>query len=75
MARNLRRVIVKPALARSCPKCRATRMECKELRYPTLGYREFELACLMCGLSLWPRADESPRQTYYRWLMNRCAAY
>jgi len=41
------------------------------MRYPVLGYSDFELACLGCGLSLWQRTGESPCQTYFRWLMDR----
>ena len=74
-AHNLRRVIAKPALLHACPKCLAAPMQCTEFRYPTLRRRETELACMMCGLNLWPRIDESPRQSYYRWLMDRFAAY
>jgi len=74
-AHNLRRVIVKPALAGACPKCLATSVQRTEFHYPTLGQTETEFACLMCGLNLWPRIDESPRQSYYRWLMDRFAAY
>jgi hypothetical protein len=46
-------------------------MACREYQYPILGYCEFEFACFMCGLSLWPREEESPRRAYYRWLMDR----
>jgi hypothetical protein len=43
----------------------------REFDYPILGYRDVELACFCCGLSLWQRPNESPRQTYFRWLMDR----
>jgi hypothetical protein len=57
-----------------CPKCRAPGMERREYAYPVLGYREFEFACFMCGLTLWPYVGESPKQSYYRRLMDRFGA-
>ncbi|HXM18567.1 MAG TPA: hypothetical protein VN934_07110 [Candidatus Tumulicola sp.] len=54
-----------------CPKCRSLGLERRTYAYPILGYREFEFACFMCGLTLWPQADESLNQTYYRRLMDR----
>ncbi|MBC5825640.1 MAG: hypothetical protein GIX02_12630 [Candidatus Eremiobacteraeota bacterium] len=66
-------MIWEPLLACACPKCQSPGLERKEYVYPTLGYYDCELACRSCGLSLWPRADESLPQTYYRWLMDRLA--
>jgi hypothetical protein len=57
-----------------CPKCRAPGMERRVYAYPVLGYREFEFACFMCGLTLWPSIGESPKQTYFRRLMDRFGA-
>jgi len=59
---------------RNCPKCRAPGMERREYAYPILGYSECEFACFMCGLTLWPHTGESPRQTYFRRLMDRFSA-
>ena len=63
------------APAQPCPKCRACGMARKICYYPILGYSELEIACFICGLMLWPRADESPRRAYYRWLMDRLAPW
>lgn len=60
--------------ARACPKCQSPGLACKQLRYPTLGYSDWELACFICGLNLWPRSNESVPQTYFRWLMDRVGA-
>ncbi|HXW51955.1 MAG TPA: hypothetical protein VEJ41_08195 [Candidatus Acidoferrales bacterium] len=54
-----------------CPKCASPNLERRNYWYPTLGYGDAELNCRLCGLSLWPRTDESPRRAYYRWLMDR----
>jgi hypothetical protein len=70
---NSTRVISSPPRAHVCPKCQSPGLNRTEFRYPILGYSDFELACICCGLSLWQRPDESPRQTYFRWLMDRIA--
>lgn len=70
---NSTRVISNPPRAHVCPKCQSPGLNRTEFRYPILGYSDFELACICCGLSLWQRPDESPRQTYFRWLMDRIA--
>jgi len=49
-------------------------MERREYAYPILGYSESEFACFMCGLTLWPQDGESPRQSYFRRLMDRFGA-
>jgi len=64
-------VIAESLFTQCCPKCAAPNLELRESWYPTLGYGDLEFACHCCGLSLWPRINESPRQTYYRWLMDR----
>jgi len=66
-------VIAESLFTQVCPKCAAPNTELREFWYPTLGYGDLEFACHCCGLSLWPRRNESPRQTYYRWLMDRIA--
>ena len=55
----------------ACPKCQSPTLARRTFRYPILGYADVELACFCCGLSLWQRPDESPRQSYFRWLMDR----
>ena len=65
------RVIAERALAQRCPKCNAPGLSKTEYRYPVLGFSELELECISCGLSLWPRTEESPAQSYFRWLMDR----
>jgi len=68
-------VIADLAIAlRHCPKCRAPGMERRRYSYPILGYSECEFACFMCGLTLWPQSGESPRQSYFRRLMDRFRA-
>jgi len=57
-----------------CPKCRAPGLERRVYAYAVLGYSESEFACFMCGLTLWPHTNESPRQSYFRWLMDRFAS-
>jgi len=64
-------VLAQSLLAHYCPKCASGNLQCQKAWYPTLGYGDTELSCRHCGLSLYPRTDESPRQTYYRWLMDR----
>ena len=70
--RNSTRVIFAPP-THACPKCKSPTLNRTELRYPVLGHSDYELACFCCGLSLWQRPGESPRQTYLRWLMDRIA--
>ena len=65
------RVISSPPQAHACPKCQSPGLSRREFRYAVLGYSDFELACICCGLSLWQRPDESVRQSYFRWLMDR----
>jgi hypothetical protein len=68
-------VIADLAIAFShCPKCRAPGLERRVYSYVVLGYSESEFACFMCGLTLWPHADESPKQSYFRRLMDRFRA-
>jgi hypothetical protein len=64
-------VLAESILVHICPKCASPNLERRNHWYPTLGYGDSELACRLCGLLLWPRMDESPRQTYFRWLMDR----
>ena len=71
MSNKSTRVIFNPPKVHSCPKCHCLTLCRREFRYPVLGYSDFELACICCGLSLWQRPDESPRQSYFRWLMDR----
>jgi len=71
MPGNSTRVILDAPPVHSCPKCQSPGLARREFRYPILGYSDVELACICCGLSLWQRPDESPRQTYFRWLMDR----
>lgn len=49
-------------------------MERRLYAYPILGYSESEFACFMCGLTLWPHHGESPKQSYFRRLMDRFTA-
>ncbi|MBV8172658.1 MAG: hypothetical protein JO219_12080 [Candidatus Eremiobacteraeota bacterium] len=58
----------------TCPKCRAPGLERRLYAYPILGYSESEFACFMCGLTLWPHMGESPKQSYFRRLMDRFTA-
>ena len=68
---NSTRVILDVAPMTACPKCKSPGLCKRELHYAVLGYCDVELACICCGLCLWQKPDESPRQTYFRWLMDR----